>query len=76
VARDRTHEHGREPDRRGRAQRDATRGPLILQEVGVVDLGTKSRPWPLGESGWEMPGAPSTDWRKYRYGPLEQVPPG
>jgi hypothetical protein len=44
---------------------------VILQEGGVIDLGTKARPWPLGEKGWEMPGAPSTDMRKYRFGPSD-----
>src|ERR1700677_4222752 len=41
---------------------------VILQEGGVIDLGTMARPWPLGEKGWEMPGAPSADLRKYRFG--------
>lgn len=44
---------------------------VILQEGGVIDLGTKARPWPLGEKGWDMPGAPSTDMRKYRFGPSD-----
>lgn len=46
---------------------------LVLQEGGVVDLGTKARPWPLGEQGWEMPGAPSADLRKFRYSPNPQA---
>ena len=41
---------------------------VILQEGGMVDLGTTARPWPLGEKGWHMPGAPSEDWRKFRFG--------
>jgi hypothetical protein len=28
---------------------------VILQEGGVIDLGTKARPWELGQKGWEMP---------------------
>lgn len=44
---------------------------VILQEGGVIDLGTKARPWDIGEKGWGMPGAPSTDMRKYRFGPAE-----
>jgi hypothetical protein len=40
---------------------------LILQEDGTLDLGTKARPWELGEAGWDMPGAPSSDLRKFRF---------
>jgi hypothetical protein len=47
------------------------RADVVLQDQGIIDLGTKARPWPLGEKGWEMPGAPSTDMRKYRFGPSE-----
>jgi hypothetical protein len=42
---------------------------VIFQEGGVIDLGTTARPWDLGEKGWGMPGAPSTEMRKYRFGP-------
>lgn len=44
---------------------------VVLQRRGVIDLGTKGRPWPLGEKGWDMPGAPSPDMRKYRFGPSD-----
>jgi hypothetical protein len=44
---------------------------LVCQENGKLDLGTKGRPWPIGERGWGMPGAPSEDWRKYRFEPDE-----
>jgi len=42
---------------------------VIFQEGGVIDLGTRARPWDTGEKGWGMPGAPSTELRKYRFGP-------
>jgi hypothetical protein len=42
---------------------------LVLQTGGTIDLGTKARPWDLGEIGWQMPGAPSADLRKFRFGP-------
>jgi len=42
---------------------------VVLQQGGVIDLGTMARPWPLGEKGWRMPGAPSPDMRKYRFAP-------
>jgi hypothetical protein len=42
---------------------------VIFQHGGVIDLGTKARPWPLGDKGWEMPGAPSSELRKFRFGP-------
>ena len=44
---------------------------VVLQEDGTIDVGTKARPWPLGEKGWEMPGAPSAELRKYRFGPTD-----
>jgi hypothetical protein len=44
---------------------------VILQEGGVIDLGTKARPWELGQKGWGMPGAPSTEMRKYRFAPAD-----
>lgn len=44
---------------------------LVLQAGGVIDLGTKARPWPLGEKGWDMPGAPG-DMRKFRFAPPEE----
>jgi hypothetical protein len=47
---------------------------LILQEGGTLDLGTFATPWPLGEKGWDMPGAPSKSMRKFRFGPGDQPP--
>jgi hypothetical protein len=44
---------------------------VIFQEGGVIDLGTKARPWDLAAKGWGMPGAPSPEFRKYRFGPPE-----
>ena len=44
---------------------------VIFQAGGVIDLGTRARPWELGEKGWGMPGAPSSELRKYRFGPPE-----
>lgn len=41
---------------------------VVLQEGGVIDVGTKATPWPLGYKGWEMPGAPA-ELRKFRFGP-------
>jgi hypothetical protein len=46
---------------------------LICQENGTIDLGTTGRPWPLGEQGWNMPGAPSEDWRKFRFAESEEA---
>lgn len=40
---------------------------FVLQENGTLDVGTKGKPWGLGEQGWEMPGAPSSDLRKFRF---------
>jgi hypothetical protein len=40
---------------------------FVLQEDGTLDVGTKGKPWGLGEKGWEMPGAPSSDLRKFRF---------
>jgi hypothetical protein len=54
--------------------RDVLHADLVLQESGVVDLGTKARPWDLGDKGWGMPGAPSPELRKYRFEP--EVAPG
>jgi len=42
---------------------------VVLQTGGTIDLGTRARPWPLGEQGWDMPGAPSQELRKFRFGP-------
>jgi hypothetical protein len=42
---------------------------FILQKDGVLDVGTKGKPWELGEKGWEMPGSPSSDLRKFRFSP-------
>jgi len=42
---------------------------FVLQEDGTLDVGTKGKPWELGQAGWEMPGAPSSDLRKFRFGP-------
>ena len=49
----------------------ALHAEVILQEGGIIDLGTKARPWELGQKGWGMPGAPSTDMRKYRFAPSD-----
>lgn len=46
---------------------------LCCQEDGTVDVGTTGRPWPLGEKGWAMPGAPSEDWRRYRFAESEDA---
>lgn len=40
---------------------------FVLQENGTLDVGTKGKPWGPGEQGWEMPGAPSSDLRKFRF---------
>jgi hypothetical protein len=40
---------------------------FVLQEDGILDVGTKGKPWELGDKGWEMPGAPSSDLRKFRF---------
>lgn len=40
---------------------------FVLQENGTLDVGTKGAPWELGEKGWDMPGAPSADFRKFRF---------
>jgi hypothetical protein len=41
---------------------------VIFQEGGVVDVGGRFTPWPLGEKGWDMPGAPA-GFRKFRFEP-------
>lgn len=41
---------------------------VVLQEGGTVDVGTRARPWDIGEKGWDMPGAPP-GFRKFRFGP-------
>lgn len=46
---------------------DNPHADLICQRDGTMDLGTKARPWPLGEQGWGMPGAPDPNLRKYRF---------
>jgi hypothetical protein len=46
---------------------------FYCQEDGMVDVGTTGRPWPLGEKGWDMPGAPSEKWRRYRFADSEEV---
>ena len=43
---------------------------VILQPGGVIDLGGKINPWPLGDKGWDMPGAPP-GFRKFRFEPAE-----
>lgn len=30
---------------------------VILQEKGIMDVGGRLKPWPLGDKGWDMPGA-------------------
>lgn len=42
---------------------------VVLQQSGKIDLGTKARPWQLGPKGWAMPGAVSTEFRKFRFAP-------
>lgn len=41
---------------------------FVLQTDGTLDVGTKAKPWDLGEAGWEMPGAPTPELRKFRFG--------
>jgi len=41
---------------------------FVLQEDGTLDVGTKATPWDLGDAGWQMPGAPSPELRKFRFG--------
>ena len=48
---------------------NALHAEVVLQEGGVIDIGTTGRPWDLGEKGWDMPGAPSPQMRKYRFEP-------
>lgn len=43
---------------------------VILQPGGVIDIGGRINPWPLGEKGWDMPGAPP-GFRKFRFEPTE-----
>ncbi len=50
------------------ALQDDPHAEFVLQENGKLDVGTKARPWDLGESGWEMPGAPTPELRKFRFG--------
>ena len=45
---------------------DAMHAEVILQESGTIDVGGRFKPWPLGEKGWDMPGAPS-GFRKFRF---------
>lgn len=46
----------------------APHAEFILQEDGTLDVGTKSKPWDLGDVGWEMPGAAAPELRKFRFG--------
>ena len=41
---------------------------VVLQVGGIVDVSGRMSPWPLGEKGWDNPGAPS-DFRKFRFEP-------
>lgn len=43
---------------------DEPHAEFILQESGTIDVGTKGR-----QTGWEMPGAPSPDLKKFRFTP-------
>jgi hypothetical protein len=45
---------------------------VILQEGGIIDVGARVSPWPLGEKGWGMPGAPK-GFRKFRFDPASQT---
>lgn len=40
---------------------------IVLQENGIIDLGSESLRWDLNEKGWSMPGAPNEQWRKFRF---------
>ena len=51
---------------------DEPHAELILQEGGVIDVGARVSPWPLGDKGWNMPGAP-TGFRKFRFDPSEKT---
>lgn len=46
---------------------DKPHAEVIMQEDGTLDLGTKAQPWPLGDKGWEMPGAGNAELRKFRF---------
>ena len=47
---------------------DKPHAEFVLQEDGTLDVGTKAIPWDLGEAGWKMPGAPTPELRKFRFG--------
>lgn len=51
--------------------KDDMHAEVILQTDGTVDVGGRFKPWPLGEKGWDMPGAPS-GFRKFRFEATEQ----
>lgn len=53
---------------------DEMHAEVILQERGVVDVGGRFTPWPLGEKGWEMPGA-APGFRKFRFEPPQVATP-
>lgn len=42
---------------------------VILQEGGMIDLSGRITPWDIGEKGWQNPGGPGDDFRKFRFGP-------
>ncbi len=44
---------------------------VILQKGGVIDVGARVSPWPLGTKGWDMPGSPE-GFRKFRFDPAGQ----
>lgn len=47
---------------------------VILQEGGIIDVSGRMTPWPLGDKGWDNPGAPS-DFRKFRFEPSMSTAP-
>ncbi len=42
---------------------------VILQAGGRLDVSGRITPWPLGEKGWQNPGGPGDDFRKFRFEP-------
>jgi len=47
---------------------------FVLSDDGTLDLGTKGKPWDLGEKGWHMPNAPDDSLRKFRFSPKSPHP--
>lgn len=43
---------------------DEPHAEIVFQENGTIDFGTKGR-----QRGWDMPGAPSPDLKKFRFAP-------